>query len=83
MAAKKKAKKKSVKKKTTRTRARTARATTRGSVTSPLPSPRTDVPRGKVHEFVRAMLLDARVGDVDCREQDDRLYTIVPHPSHA
>jgi hypothetical protein len=46
----------------------------------PLPKPRKDVPRKDVPQIVRAMLTNPDVGDVACREQPNRKYTVMPHP---
>ena len=43
------------------------------------PSPKKDVPRESVDDEVRRMLRNDAVGDVDCVEQADRLYTVTPH----
>jgi hypothetical protein len=48
-----------------------------------LPSPRTGVPRGDVHKAIRAMLLNPDVGDVECTEEEDGTYNVVPHPRNG
>ena len=49
----------------------------------PLPSPRSNVPRGEVHMAVKAMLLNPDVGNVDCVEQADGNYSVTPHAKGA
>ncbi len=45
----------------------------------PLPSKRTDVPRGQVGNAVDAMLTNPAVKDVDCTIQSNGNYTVTPH----
>ncbi len=45
-----------------------------------LPTPIKDVPRGRVHAVVKAMLLSPEVGNVNCREAKDGTYTVTPRP---
>ena len=47
----------------------------------PLPKPRKDVPRARVGKIVQAMLTNPGVGDVECREEDDGTYHVVPLPT--
>lgn len=44
-----------------------------------MPSIRKDVPRDQVHTFVKTMLQNPEVGDIDCVEQPNSKYTITPH----
>ncbi len=46
----------------------------------PFPKPAINVRRGSVGTRVKAMLLNLAVGDVQCTEQADGLYTILPRP---
>lgn len=46
----------------------------------PFPLPATGVPREFVGTRVKAMLQNLDVGDVECTEQVDGQYTIIPRP---